>query len=163
LVHSFAILRYWIQEVLSLLYHIKFDNFFNLTDSSIIPSYSYNALNGTPIQVKYSVTTSVELELLPKTVSNVTFHILEDNVLLYNLILGRDFLIDNNISFTYTPLREDLKNRIQLFFEIATIDIIESTSNETTNILSDITIDFDSNVKQQLLSFLKSRKYRYSS
>jgi len=68
-----------------------------------MPSCSYNALNGTPIQIKNSVTTSIELELLPKTVSNVTLHILENSVLSYNLILGRDFLTDNNISFTYTP------------------------------------------------------------
>jgi len=85
-----------------------FYNFFKLAESSTIPSCSYNALNGTPIQVKNSVTTSVELELLPKIVSNITFHILKNNILSYNLILGRDFLIDNNISFTYTPLGEDL-------------------------------------------------------
>jgi len=110
-------------------------------------------LNGTPIQIKNSVTTSIELELLSKIVSNVTFHILENNVLYYNLILGRDFLTDDNISFTYEPLCEDLENRVQLFSEIATIDIIESTSNNrTTNILNDITINFNSSVKQQLIS-----------
>jgi len=131
-----------------------FDNFFNLANSSIMPSCSYSALNGTPIQVKNSVTTSVELELLPKTVSNVTLHILENNVLSYNLILGRDFLTNNNISFIYTPLSEELENRVQLFSDyfIATIDVIESTSNETTNLLNDITIDFDSNVKHQLIN-----------
>jgi len=48
-----------------------FDNFFNLTDSSIISSCSYNALNSTLIQVKNLVTTSIELELLPKTVSTI--------------------------------------------------------------------------------------------
>jgi len=71
----------------------------------------------------------LELELLPKMASNVTLHILENSILSYNLILGRDFLTNNNISFTYTPLGEDLKNRIQLFFEIATINVIESTSD----------------------------------
>jgi len=50
-----------------------FYNFFELTDSSTTPSCSYNALNGTPIQIKNSVTTSFELELLPKIVSNVTY------------------------------------------------------------------------------------------
>jgi len=102
-----------------------FDNFFNL-------ACSYSALNGTPIQVKNSVTTSVELALLPKTVSNVTLHILENSVLSYNLILGRDFLTNNNISSIYTPLSEELENRVQLFSEIATIDVIESTLNKTT-------------------------------
>jgi len=38
------------------------------------------------------------------------------------------------------------------------MDIIESTSNETTNILNDITIDFDSNVKQQLISVFEQVK-----
>jgi len=65
-----------------------FYNFFELAESSTIPSCSYNALNGTPKQIKNSVTTSIELELLPKIVSNVTFHILENNLLSYNLILG---------------------------------------------------------------------------
>jgi len=89
--------------------------------------------------------------LLPKIVSNVTLHILENSVLAYNLILDRDFLTDNNISFTYTSL-EKLENRVQLFSEIATIDVIESTSNKTTNLLNDITIDFDSNVKHQFIN-----------
>jgi len=100
---------------------------------------------GTSIQVKNSVTTSVELKLLPKTVSNVTLHILKNSVFSYNLILDRDFLT-NNIFFIYTPLSEKLENRVQLFSEIATIDVIESISNKTTNLLNDITIDFDSNV-----------------
>jgi len=77
-------------------------------------------------------------------------HILDNNILSYNLILGKDFLTDN-IFFTYTPLGEDLENRVQLFFEIATTDI-DTTSNETTNVLNDITIDFDSNVKHQLIN-----------
>jgi len=90
--------------------------------------------------------------LLPKAVSNVTLHILENSILSYDLILGRDFLTDNNISFIYTPLSKELENRIQLFSEIATIDVVEPTSDETVNILNDITIDFDSNVKQQLIN-----------
>jgi len=113
---------------------------------------SYSAFNGTPIQVKNKVTTSVELELLPKAVSNVTLHILENSILSYDLILGRDFLPDNNISFIYTPLSEELENRVQLFSEIAAIDVVESTSDKTTNILKDVTIDFDSDVKQQLIN-----------
>jgi len=72
---------------------------------------------------------------------------LENNVLSYNLILGRDFLTNNNISFTYTLLGENLENRIKLFSEIATINVIESISNKTTNILNDIAIDFDLTLK----------------
>jgi len=123
-----------------------FINFFGLAKTATVSSCSYNALNGTPIQVKNSITTFVELELFPKIVSNVTLHILENSILSYNLILGRDFLTDN-ISFTYTSLGGDLENRVQLFSEIATTDIIDTTSNETTNVLNDIPIDFDSNVK----------------
>jgi len=124
----------------------------NLADSSITPCCSYSALNGTSIQIKNSVTTAIELELLPKTISNVTLHILDNNVLSYDLILGRDFLTNNNIFFTYTPLGEDLENRVQLFSEIATINVVELTSDKTTNILNDVTIDFDSDVKQQLIN-----------
>jgi len=76
---------------------------------------------------------------------------LENNVLSYVLILGRDFLTDNNISFVYTPLSKELENIVQLFSEIATIDV-ELTSNKTTNILNDVTIDFDSDVKNQLIN-----------
>jgi len=117
-----------------------------------MPCCSYSALNGTPIQIKNSVTTAIELELLPKTISNVTLHILENNTLSYDLILGKDFLTDNNISFTYTSLGEDLINRVQLFSEIATINVVEPISDKTVNILNDITIDFDSIVKQQLIN-----------
>jgi len=121
-----------------------FINFFGLAETTSVSSCSNNALNGIPIQIKNLVTTSIEVELLPKTVSNITLHILENSVLAYNLIL-RDFFTNNNISFIYTPLGEELENRMQLFSEIATIDVIESTLNKTTNILNDITIDFDSN------------------
>jgi len=51
------------------------------------------------------------------------------------------------IFLLYTPLGKDLENRVQLFSEIATTDIIDTTSNEIRNVLNDITIDFDSNVK----------------
>jgi len=63
-----------------------FNNFFELT-SSAVSSCFYNALN-VPIQVKNSVTTSVELKSFSKMVFNVTFYILENNVLSYNLIFG---------------------------------------------------------------------------
>jgi len=85
-----------------------FYSFFELAESSTIFSCSYNVLNGTPIQIKNSVTTSIELKLLSKIVSNVTFHILKNNILSYNLIFSRNFLTNNNISFTYESLREDL-------------------------------------------------------
>jgi len=55
--------------------------------------------------------------MLPKIVSNVTFFILENNVLSYNLILGRDFLTHNNISFTYTPLGENRKTEFNYFLK----------------------------------------------
>jgi len=90
-------------------------------------------------------------------------HILESNVLSYDLILGRDFLTNNNISFTYTSLGEDLENRVKLFSEIVTINVIESTLNITTNILNDIAIDFDSNVKNQLINVFESGKCKHSS
>jgi len=57
------------------------------------------------------VTTAIKLELLSKTVSNVTLYILENNTLSYDLILGRDFLTDNNISFIYIPLSKELENK----------------------------------------------------
>jgi len=39
-----------------------------------------------------------------------------------------------------------------LFSEIATINVVEPTSDKTVNSLNDITIDFDSGVKQQLMN-----------
>jgi len=56
------------------------------------------------------------------------------------------------IFLLHIHLGEDLENRIQLFSEIATTDIIDTASNETTNVLNNITIDFDSNVKYQLIN-----------
>jgi len=108
-----------------------FDNFLELA-SSTVSNCSFNALNDTSIQIKNSVTITIKLELLLKIISNVILHILENNILSYNLILGRDFLIDNNISFTYTPLCKNSENRVQLFSEITTVDIIATTLSETT-------------------------------
>jgi len=64
---------------ISFILHQTFINFFGLAKSSTVSSYSYNALN-TLIQIKNLVTTPNELELLPKIISNVTLHILENNV-----------------------------------------------------------------------------------
>jgi len=56
----------------------------------------------------------------------------------------------------YILLSEELENRVQLFSEIATIDVVESTSNKTNfKILNDITINFDSNVKHQLINIFE--------
>lgn len=116
---------------------------------------SFNAVNGTPIKIIGSVTTPVKLEVLPNSTLMVTFLVTESSFSSSRLILGCDFLNQHKIVITIDVTDENVSNRVQLFSEVASTEIIDCAPNEIEELLTDINIDFDSSVKQQLISTIK--------
>ncbi|CAL1672060.1 unnamed protein product [Lasius platythorax] len=116
---------------------------------------AFNAVNGTPIRIYGSVTTPIKLEILSNFVPNVTFLVMESNFNPSRLILGRDFLSEHKIIVTIDVTNKDIKNKVQLFSEVAFTDVIDCSSDELDNLLSDINIDFDNSIKNQLTSVIK--------
>jgi len=59
----------------------------------------------------------------------INLHVLKDNFTFADLVIGRDFLINNKISITMNFSNKKLDERIELFNEIASTDILETPSN----------------------------------
>lgn len=109
---------------------------------------TYNSLNGIPIYVDGSISTSIKLKLLPNLMANIDFLILKNSSFSSHLILRRDFLTNHEISVTINPSDKNLCDRVRPFSEIASTDIIDNSSDKIDNLLNDIEIDFDAFVKQ---------------
>lgn len=60
-----------------------------------------------------------------------------------------------NISVSVKLSNNEIKNRIKLFSEIASAEIINDSTNSLKNFFSEIKIDFDSSVKQSLISIFR--------
>ncbi|CAL1671715.1 unnamed protein product [Lasius platythorax] len=118
-------------------------------------TFRIQLLNGTPIKIIGSVTTPVKLEVLPNSTLMVTFLVTESSSSSSRLILGCDFLNQHKIVITIDVTDENVSNRVQLFSEVASTEIIDCAPNEIEELLTDINIDFDSSVKQQLISTIK--------
>lgn len=80
---------------------------------------------------------------------------MKSNSIKSQLILGRDFLSDHEISITINSSKKDLKTRAYLFSEIASTDIVDFTVYKVSNVLNDINTDFDVSMERQLISIIK--------
>lgn len=112
----------------------------------------YKALNNFPIKIIGSISTSLVLDALPNTLTNVNFHILEDDSFSLKIIIGRDFIKNNKLMVFYNPSGENLNNRIELFQEVASTEVMDKQSLDLESVLSDVNIDFNNDVKKQLIS-----------
>lgn len=108
----------------------------------------YKAVNGKPIEILGTVSTSIILKPLPMINAKVLFHIIKDNIWTYQIILGRDFFINNKISCLFGYSEEEGNERLKFFTEVASADILEDQSDDLKNILSNIDIDFDESTKK---------------
>lgn len=68
------------------------------------------------------------------------------------IILGCDFLSDNRISCLFDFSNKEQNDKLKLFSEIASTDIIDKHSNDLKDLLVNTKIDFDENVKKQLIA-----------
>lgn len=71
-----------------------------------------------------------------------------------DIIIGRDFLIHNDIELVYKPSKEGVEDKLYLLREIAAVETIEHSSNKLGDILENINIDFDNSVKKKLISII---------
>lgn len=129
-----------------------FKNFFGSDVSLNCADKTYKALNGNPIKIIGTVLSSIILEPLPLIRANVLFHVLHDDNFSTQIILGRDFLIDNKISCLFDYSKE--KDKLELFSEIASTEILNDQSNDLKDLLNNSKIDFDENIKRELVSII---------
>lgn len=86
--------------------------------------------------------------------SNINLHVLKNNFFITDLIIGRDFLIENKIQLIYKPAKEIIKDRLYLLREVAAVETVNMPSNNLKELLSQIETDFDVAVKNQLISVI---------
>lgn len=131
-------------------------------DSSIADSFenfqvgsrsSYKAINNTPIQISGIISTQISLQILPSFTASINLHILQDDSFSLDMIIGRDFIKDNSISVLYNPSGKELHNKIMLFQEIASTEIIEDHTHDLKSVFSSIETNFDAVVKDQFQCF----------
>lgn len=136
---------------------MPFETFTQFFDSSelIKNNSSFNAINGTPLDIVGSITASIKLDLLPQVITKITFLVMRASSSPSRLILGCDFLSLNDISVLININNKKLKERVQLFSEIASIDVIDYPKDKISDVVSDINIDFDGSVKNQLTKVIK--------
>ncbi|CAL1672453.1 unnamed protein product [Lasius platythorax] len=114
---------------------------------------TFNAINGTNIDLIGLIDTKI-LESLPNIMSNINLHILKNNSFTTDLIIGRDFLIENEIQLIYILAKEIIKDKLYLLREIASVETVDIPSNNLEELLSQIETDFDVAVKNQLISVI---------
>lgn len=130
-----------------------YSSLFGLSTSSLnMAARSYKALNNTPIQIIGSVSTVIQLLSLPDFSANINLHVLRDDFLSTYMIIGCDFLEKHSISVLYNLSTKRSENRLQLLSEVAYANII--SEGELDTLLSEINIDFDEYVKQQLIALI---------
>lgn len=130
----------------------KFFKIFDSADLLVLTEKSYKAINGKPIQIIGTIKTTIKLDSLSDFQPEVSFHILNENSFSNQIVLGRDFLIDNKISCVFSLSEKEENDRLKFFSEIASADVIDNDSNDLKDLLLNTKIDFDINVKNQLIS-----------
>lgn len=109
---------------------------------------SYKALNNYPIAIQGYFSTSVKLKALPNLLTPIDLHVLRDNASSADMIFGRDFLAEHEISVLIKKDKNETDNKIKLFSEIASAEVIDDSLKDY---LSDLEIDFNPSVKKELI------------
>lgn len=91
---------------------------------------TYKAVNGKPIEIMGTVSTSIILESLPMINAEILFHILKDDILACQIIFDRDFFINNKISCLFSYSKEKKKERLKFFAQVALADILDNQSDD---------------------------------
>lgn len=129
-----------------------FNKIFGSSSLLTVPSSQYKALDNGPIKVRGIISTSIKLEALPDTLLNGVFHVLQYKSSAH-IILGCDFLKSNKILFMLNLSQNAFENKVHLLSHVASAEVLDCQS-VMDNFLSDIEIDFDSNVKKQLVNLI---------
>jgi len=120
-----------------------------------VPYDNIYAANDLEIETTGSFKARLRLNVLPNFTPSVVLVISDNFRWPVNMLLGRDFLISNQISVLYTPLKtDDHKAKVELFSNVAFADVIDIPKNSFS--LLDIQTDFDSIVKERLVNVIES-------
>lgn len=132
-----------------------FKKYFSNNQLIVPTNLSFKGINNMPIKILGLCNSIIKLELLPNFPAAIQVHVLEDNLSAADIIIGRDFTESHKITIVIKPSSREVNNRLQLFSEIASVDIIENISDQKDNTLNNIAIDFDQSVKVKLIAVIK--------
>lgn len=89
------------------------------------------------------------------TSSSVKLHVLNNDSVPADMILGRDFLRVNNIVFIYDPSKKSPGDKLELLRKVASITEVEVQSNDLDNVLSELDIERNFLMKDQVISIIR--------
>jgi len=112
----------------------------------------YKALNNTAIEIQGSINSRLCLEQLSNSLFHIDLHVLPDNPLSTDIILGRDFLDKYNLSAIYVSGKSMDENTKKELFPAELLQRIASCYESVMfeNVIDEISINFDSSIKSKL-------------
>lgn len=132
----------------------------NRPNSLIKPPISYHSISGDKINILGSFKTKICLESLPYLNGSITLNVLKKEMGHTDLILGRDFISDNDIMMVYYPTNKKVDERIKLFNEMAYAVITSDTQASETSPYTDIKTDFGLDVDRKVSKILKEENLK---
>jgi len=107
-----------------------------------VPYDNIYAANDLEIEASGLFKARLRLNVLPNFTPSVVLVISDNFRWPADMLLGRDFLINNQISVLYTPPKtDDYKAKVELFSNVAFADVIDIPKNSFS--LTDIQTDFE--------------------
>lgn len=114
---------------------------------------SYSALNNTEIKLLGVVETTIVLENLPEFRLDVKFHVMKESLITADIIIGRDFLDNQNVAALYIPAKSR-PNETYEFPHMLLSCAIERDEDDLENILREHTVDVSLENKERLIKMI---------
>ncbi|KYN17781.1 hypothetical protein ALC57_09934 [Trachymyrmex cornetzi] len=132
------------------IYH-KFCN--ETLDALLAPKNEYKALNNLPIGIHGSIVSTIAFDQLKDIDFNIHLHVLKDDNIATDFIVGRDFLDEHRITATYTPKTKDAPPHA---FSKTLLQVLAcaETGNSALNSIDNISTDFEMQVTERLKGIL---------
>lgn len=116
-----------------------YKNYFN--DSNIVLNkslISYQSVSGNLIPIFGSINTQICLESFPNFIGNISLLVFQNESHFVDLIIGRDFISDNDIAIYYHPSSKKTNDKLKLFNEVASAELLEDFMSYENPALTDI-------------------------
>lgn len=129
---------------------------FGRTIEMLSPSTrNLTAVNNTPVEIHGVVKSAIGIDQLPGRTFPIEFQVLKENKLGTHMIIGRDFLDNNEVAVTYKPNKKEKISLSNTFHaELAGIGLCEMT-DKFKELYESIEIDFDTTIKKNLIETLR--------
>ncbi|XP_029163451.1 uncharacterized protein LOC114934906 [Nylanderia fulva] len=125
----------------------NFQKFFNCTQTALEPvDRKFNALPKNPINVQGKINSVISFKSFPDRTYEVCLHVVDSDFSEMDLIIGRDFLENYNLTLIFRPTRSDSTAFTQLLLQS---DVCYTEMN-AESLLDECEIDFGLAEKQQL-------------